>query len=117
MLLTSQTPEQSNHSIFGLLCLERWNTATLSMHLRLRTFFLLVLLPLTTLAQSPNQQIQTEVELVTALSDVQRDQESKELLLKTHPNLVNTQLWSTLIDKASAAYYTHPPQQSIAIYE
>src|SRR5687768_11676735 len=117
MFLTSQTPEQSDCSIPGLLCLELGNTATVSISLRLRTFFLLVLLPLTTLAQSPNHQIQTEVELSSALSDVQRDQESKERLLKIHPNLVNTQLWSTLIDKASAAYYTQPPEQSIAIYE
>ncbi len=117
MFLTSQTPEQSKHSIQGLLCLELGNTATVSISLRLRSFLLLMLLPLTTLAQSPNQQIQTEVELVSALSDVRRDQESKELLLKTHPHLVNTRLWKTLIDKASAAYYTQPPEQSIAIYE
>ncbi len=117
MLLNSQLPEQSNHSIQGLLCLELGNTRRLSMSLTFRSIIVLLLLPLLTLAQSPGQQIQTEAELITALCDVQRDQPAKEFLLKTHPELVNSGLWRGLSDKASAAYYTQSPQQSIAIYE
>jgi CHAT domain-containing protein len=87
------------------------------MSLKYRSLIVLVLLPLLALGQSTEHQVQTEAELISALCDASRDQESKKLLLKTNPELVNSSLWRALSDKASAAYYNEPPQQSLAIYE
>ncbi len=117
MLVSSQIPEQSNHCLQGLLCLELGRIARLSMPLRFRSSIVLLLLPLLALAQSPKEQIRTEVELVSALCDAHRDPRAKELLLKAHPDLVNYRLWSALSDKAASANYTQPPQRALAIYE
>src|SRR5438132_2542075 len=87
------------------------------MSLHCCTVFILLFVPLLARAQSPKQQIQTEVELGCALFDGQRDQRAKELLLKAHPELMNSRLWSALIDQAASAYYTQSRQRTLAIYE
>src|SRR5437867_1052781 len=86
------------------------------MSFRLRSLVVVFLSPLLAFAQSGEQQIQTEKELVSALSDNHAGLSSRELLLKAHPQLVNTRLWSELSDQAAAAYNGQLPEQSVAIY-
>jgi CHAT domain-containing protein len=72
--------------------------------------------PVLAFAQSTERQIQTKTELVSALCRLNEDQQSRELLLKSHPELVNSQLWRDLNDLASAAYLISP-EQSLNIYD
>lgn len=67
-------------------------------------------------AQSP-EQIQTEDKLVAALCRAHENQPLRESLLKAHPQLLNSHLWSILTDRAVAEYYNSSPAQSIATYE
>ena len=87
------------------------------MSLNLRAILILFLSPLLAFAQSGEAKIQTDVELVSALCRPQEDKQSREQLLKSHPQLVNNQLWSALIRSAAAAYHGPSPEQSLAIYE
>lgn len=81
---------------------------------------ILLLLPVfagsASLAQS-NAQIETEVELADALSVAHQDKQSKIELLKTYPQLVTTQLWNELSERAAASYYQQSPQSCLEIYE
>lgn len=80
--------------------------------------FIIVLLlaPPVLLAQLPDRQIRSEGELVSALCRLNQDQQSREQLLKSHQQLVDSQLWKDLNDRA-AAFYALSPAQSLAIYE
>jgi len=84
----------------------------------IKTFVIigLLLAPVLGFAQSTERQIQTKTEFVFALCRSDRDQGSREVLLKSHPELVNSQLWKDLSDLASAAYALSP-KQSLDIYE
>jgi CHAT domain-containing protein len=84
---------------------------------KLWAIILVFVLPLLALAQSTERQIKTERELVSALCRMPQDQPSRELLLKSHSQLVDSQLWRDLNDRAAAAYYGQSPQESLAIYE
>jgi CHAT domain-containing protein len=84
---------------------------------KLWAIILVFVLPLLALAQSTERQIKTERELVSALCRMPQDQPSREVLLKSHPQLVDSQLWRDLNDRAAAAYYGQSPQESLAIYE
>lgn len=87
------------------------------MSLKLRAILILFLSPLLAFAQSGAPRIQTEVELASVLCRAQEDEQSREQLLKSHPQLVNNQLWSALIKSAGAAYHGPSPEQSLEIYE
>lgn len=76
----------------------------------------LLLAPVLGFAQSTERRVQTKTEFVFALCSSDRDQGSREILLKSHPELVNSQLWRDLSDLASAAYVLSP-KQSLDIYE
>lgn len=86
--------------------------------MRIKTFVIIGLLlsPVLGFAQSTERRIQTKTEFVFALCSSDRDQGSREILLKSHPELVNSQLWKDLSDLASAAYVLSP-KQSLDIYE
>ena len=87
------------------------------MSLNLPAILILFLSPLLAVAQSDEPRIQTEVELASVLCRAHEDEQSREQLLKSHPQLVNNQLWSALIRSAGAAYHGPSPEQSLAIYE
>lgn len=76
----------------------------------------LLLSPPILVAQSSERRIQTEGELVFALLSLNHDQQSIARLLESHPQLVNSQLWKDLNDRA-ADFYTISPDQSLAMYE
>jgi CHAT domain-containing protein/uncharacterized protein HemY len=80
----------------------------------LLTFFLLCL---PALAQDRKPQVQTERDLIAALSAPQRDQRSRDVLLKTNANLVTAHLWEVFNGLASGAYYEQTPEQSLTYYE
>lgn len=83
----------------------------------LRAIVIVFLSPLIALSQSAEPTIQTEVELVSVLCRAHEDEQSRGQLLKSHPQLVNNQLWETLTSLAAAAYYGATPEQSLAVYE
>src|SRR6266545_500655 len=87
------------------------------MSLNLRAILILFLSPLLAFAQSGEPRIQTEVELASVLCRAQEEEQSREQLLKSYPQLVNNQLWSALIKSAAAAYHGPSPEQSLEIYE
>jgi CHAT domain-containing protein/uncharacterized protein HemY len=87
------------------------------MSLNLRAILILFLSPLLVVAQSGEPRIQTEVELASVLCRAHEDEQSREQLLKSHPQLVNNLLWSALTRSAVAAYHGPSPEQSLAIYE
>lgn len=65
-------------------------------------------------AQSVNQ-IKDEAQLAYVLCNAQADAQT-DALIETHPHLVNAGLWRNLSDRAAAAYYSQPPEKSLAIY-
>lgn len=77
----------------------------------------LLLSPLLTSGQSLEQSVQSEVDLVAVLCGPSADDRSRENLLKSYPQLVNSQLWSTLIKRAVSEYYGPARERSFAIYE
>lgn len=83
----------------------------------LRAILFVLALPLLTSAQSVEQSVQSEVALVSVLCRPSTDDRSRENLLKSHPQLVNSQLWTALIRRAVADYYSPFPEKSFAIYE
>ena len=84
---------------------------------KLWAIILVFVSPVLALAQSTERQIKTERELVSALCRMPQDQPSREVLLKSHPQLVDSQLWRDLNDRAAAAYYGQSPQESLVIYQ
>ncbi len=84
---------------------------------KLWAIILVFVSPLLALAQSTERQIKTERELVSALCRMPQDQLSREALVKSHPQLVDSQLWRDLNERAAAAYYGQSPQESLVIYE
>ena len=87
------------------------------MSLKLRIILILLLSPLLACAQSVERSIQTEVELVSVLCRAHENEQSRDQLLKSHPQLVNNRLWSALTSRAVADYYGPSPEQSLATYE
>ena len=87
------------------------------MSLNLRVILILLLSPLSGFAQLGEARIQTEVELASALCLAQKDEQSREQLLKSNPQLVNNQLWNALIRSAVGAYHGPSPEQSLGIYQ
>lgn len=77
----------------------------------------LFLSPLLISAQSIEQSIQSEVQMVSVLCRPSTDDRSTEHLLKSHPQLVNSQLWTALIKRAVAEYYGPSRERSFAIYD
>lgn len=86
------------------------------MLIKLWVIIIVVISPVLAFAQSTERPIQTKTELVSALCRLDQDQQSREVLLNSHPELVNGQLWKDLNDLASAAYVLSP-KQSLDIYE
>src|SRR5258706_13581362 len=86
------------------------------MLIKLWVIIIVVVSPVLAFAQSTERPIQTKTELVSALCRLDQDQQSREVLLNSHPELVNGQLWKDLNDLASAAYVLSP-KQSLDIYE
>jgi len=77
----------------------------------------LVLLPLTTLAQTIAQEITSATELAAALCRLHKSEHSTDSLLKAHPELIDGRLWEEVTSRAAAAYYQESPQRSLEIYE
>jgi CHAT domain-containing protein/Tfp pilus assembly protein PilF len=46
-----------------------------------------------------------------------QDHQSREVLLRSHPQFVDGQLWRDLNDRAATAYYGQSPQDSLVIYD
>lgn len=79
---------------------------------------ILSLLCLTVSAQDRKPQVQTERDLVVALSAPQTDRRSsREILLKANSGLVTPHLWEVFSGLASGAYYEQSPEQSLTYYE
>src|SRR5258708_1465532 len=76
---------------------------------------ILLLIPCSSFAQSTDQ-IRTRTELIAALCLPNQDQQSREKLLNSHPELVNPELLTDL-NQLAAAFYRLSPDQSSAIYE
>jgi CHAT domain-containing protein/Tfp pilus assembly protein PilF len=87
------------------------------MSYKLRAILILLLGPLLTFAQSVQPSIQTEVDLVSVLCSARENERSREELLRSHPQLVNNQLWSVLTSHAVSDFYGPSPGQSLATYE
>jgi CHAT domain-containing protein len=116
----SISPGSSAEQAEGSLAL-RWNLrfsigTVVRMLFKYGIVIVLLVLPPLLSAQSSERQIQTEGELVSALCRLNQDQQSREQLLKSHEQLVDSQLWKDLNDRA-AAFYALSPAQSLAIYE
>lgn len=77
----------------------------------------LLLLPLMALAQTAEQQIRSEAELATALCHSRENEQSRDALLKTYPQLVESRLWEDVTRRAAAAYYQESPDRAVKIYE
>ncbi len=77
----------------------------------------LLLLPLMALAQTAEQQIRSEAELASALCHVQKDEQAREALLRTYPQLIAGGLWEDVTRRAAAAYYQESPERALRIYE
>ena len=75
----------------------------------------LLLTPLFALAQVAEQPIKSGTELASAL--VQRDEQSRDELLKTYPQLIDNRLWEDVTRRAAAAYYQESPERALRIYE
>jgi CHAT domain-containing protein/tetratricopeptide (TPR) repeat protein len=99
-------------------CIGIWPQFKAEIPVLIKTFVIIGLLlsPVLGFAQSTERRIETKTEFVFALCRSDRDQGSREILLRSHPELVNSQLWKDLSDLASAAYVLSP-KQSLDIYE
>ncbi len=75
----------------------------------------LLLIPCSTFAQSTNQ-IRTRNELIAALCLPNQNQQAREVLLNSHPELVNPELLTEL-NRLADAFYRLSPEQSFIIYE
>jgi CHAT domain-containing protein len=69
-----------------------------------------------TVGQSDNPPIESQADLVSALCQARQTEQSREHLLKSHPQLMNSQLWSALIDHAVTDYYGGSPEQALTTY-
>jgi len=78
---------------------------------------ILLLLPLVVLAQSIDQQITNEAELASILCRGQKDEQSRDALLRTYPHLIDSRLWEDVSRRAAAAYYQESPDRALQIYE
>jgi CHAT domain-containing protein len=87
------------------------------MSTKLHAILIVLLSPLIALSQSAEPSIQTDIELVSVLCRVNETEQSREQLLRSHPQLVNSQLWSALTSRAVVVYYGPSPEQSLATYE
>jgi CHAT domain-containing protein len=74
-----------------------------------------LLSPVFAFAQSSEREIKTEPELISELCRLYQDGKSRELLLRSHPQLVDSRLWRDLNDLAASAY-TLSPEQSLPLY-
>jgi CHAT domain-containing protein len=83
-----------------------------------KSFLVLVvsLSPVFAFGQSPEREIKTEPELISALCRLYQDEKSRELLLRSHPQLVDSGLWRELNELAANAYALSP-DQSLRLYE
>ena len=72
--------------------------------------------PLIALSQS-DEPVHTEVELVGVLCRARANEQARGQLLKSHPQLVNIQLWNALMSRAVADYYGPSREESIITYE
>lgn len=87
------------------------------MSLKLLATAILFLSPLMFSAQSLGQSVKTEGELVSVLCHSGESAQSRAKLLKSHPQLVNPELWAALMKRAASEYYGSAREQSFAIYE
>lgn len=87
------------------------------MVLKVGAIAVLFLLPLMAIAQTIEQEIKSEAELAAALCHAQRDEPSRDVLLKIHQEFVNGRLWEDITGRAAAAYYQESPERALKIYE
>jgi CHAT domain-containing protein len=78
---------------------------------------ILLLLPLVVLAQSVDQQITNEAELASILCRGEKDKQSRDVLLRAYPQLIDSRLWENVSRRAAAAYYQESPDRALQIYE
>jgi len=68
-------------------------------------------------AQSSERRIESEGELAVLLCRTHEGEQARDLLLRSNPKLINTQLWSALTYRAAADYYERSPAQALATYD
>lgn len=76
-----------------------------------------LLSPVLASAQSTGHRILSEDEFASVLCRDSGNDLSRESLLRSHPQLVNNQLWTALSKRAVADYYGPRPEQSFTTYE
>jgi CHAT domain-containing protein/lipopolysaccharide biosynthesis regulator YciM len=86
------------------------------MLIKSRLLVMLLVTPVLVFGQSTDRSIHTKIELVSALCRPSENRQSREILLNSHPELVNKELLTDL-NELAAAFYRLSPQQSSAIYE
>lgn len=75
-----------------------------------------VLVSLVALGQAFGQEIKSGTDLAVVLCQTQT-QQSRDALLKTHPQLVDNRLWEETTRRAAAAYYQESPERAVKIYD
>ncbi len=105
-----------NSSFEFALC---WSLSNhpLNMKSKFAVVAVLLLLPLTTLAQAIAQEITSATELAAALCRLHTSEHSTDSLLNAYPELIDGRLWEEVTSRAAAAFYQESPQRSLEIYE
>ncbi len=80
------------------------------------SLLLLSIFPLIATGQDRESSIQSEADLVSALCSKETNQPAIQSLIKSHPQLINSDLWTEVNKQAVAAYYSQSPERSIDIY-
>jgi CHAT domain-containing protein len=79
------------------------------------SLLLLSISPLIAIGQDRDS-IQSEADLVSALCSKETAQPAIQSLIRSHPQLINSDLWTEVIKQAVRAYYSESSERSIAIY-
>src|SRR6266536_2892728 len=80
------------------------------------SLLLLSIFPLIATGQDRESSIQSEADLVSALCSKETNQPAIQSLIESHPQLINSDLWTDVNKQAVLAYYSQSPERSIAIY-
>ena len=87
------------------------------MFVKVSPLIVLLLLANVSLAQTATQKLKTQEQFISVLTEQVQNPQAIDGLLKTHPELVNAQLWALLIDRAATQYYSKEPKRSLIAYD
>ena len=87
------------------------------MSFKVSSLIVLLLLTHVSLAQTAKPEVKTQEQLISALTEQSQNPKALDELLRVHPELVNHDLWSGLLGRATTAYYSEQPKRSLIIYD